>query len=237
MKARLCIAWQFSATSTWPLAALSVRQFTLSGDEVVWMWDDGGVACMALVPPHLEICGEEGPFVFIGGFDGAFVLDFYGVTVLELPLDNVILSVCVFPDGRLATGDDHGCARVFDCDGYLLWETSCGVRKKARNSICALPNGNLFTGGDDGAHILSSSGLYLVKLTDDRVASSCVLPNGNLCVCGRDDNWRDYARVYKLDDKNDLDSENQQDQNDIAEEQEDEFEDVEGEVDSCSQGS
>jgi len=56
-------------------------------------------------------------------------------------------------------------------------------------------------------------------------------------VCGKDDNCRVYARVYKLDDKNDLDPEYQQDQNDIAEEQEDEFEDVEGEVDSCSQGS
>ena len=106
--------------------------------------------------------------------------------------------------------------------------------------MCVLPNGNLVQGGADGACILSSSGLYLAKLTDHDVSSSCVLPNGNLCVAY----FSKVARVYKLDsftevesDNNDLDSENQQDQNDIAEEQEDEFEDVEGEVDSCSQGS
>ena len=88
----------------------------------------------------------------------------------------------MFPDGRLATGDCDGCTRVFDCDGDLLWEISCGVTQDNCLSMCVLPNGNLFTGGDDGAHILSSSGLYLVKLTDDFARSSCVLPNGNLCV-------------------------------------------------------
>ena len=70
---------------------------------------------MAPVPPHLKICGQEGPFVFIGGFYGAFVLSVSG-TVLEPPHDTVVWSVCVFPDGRLATGDPDGCTRVFACD-------------------------------------------------------------------------------------------------------------------------
>ena len=218
-------------------SAQGVRQFTLNGSEIGWMWDDGDVPCMAPIPPHLEICGEEGPIFFIGDRLGAFVHNFYGGTVLELPHDTMIWSVCVFPDGSLATGDDDGCARVFDCYGDLLWETSYSG---SVFSMCVLPNGNLFKGGADGAYILSSSGLYLVKLTDDRVSYSCVLPNGNVCVLY----YPNVARVYKLDsfmevesDKNDLDTEYQQDQNDIAEEQEDEFGDVVGEVDSCSQGS
>ena len=100
-----------------------VRQFTLSGNEVGWMWDDDAVECMAPIPPHLKICGQEGPFVFIGGFLGACVLSGSG-TVLELLHAKRIFSVCVFPDGRLATGGKYGCTRVFACDGDLLWETS-----------------------------------------------------------------------------------------------------------------
>ena len=155
----------------------------------------------------------------------------------------MIWSVCVFPDGRLATGDADGCTRVFDCDGDLLWETLYSVSGLCVSvlSMCVLPNGNLFiTSRDDGANILSSSGLYLMKFTDDIVMSSCVLPNGNVCACII---LRLHASLNLLASRRSRATTMILTQNVskiktcIAEEQEDEFEDVVGEVDSCSQGS
>ena len=157
------------------------------------IWLQGGVFCMALIPPNLTIRGRSGRLAFIGGSFGACVLHHNGPVlevVLELPRDDSVCGLCVFPDGRLATSD-AGCTCVFDSDGDLLWETPYG--ESSGFSMCVLPNGNLFHGGDGGAYILTGSLLFLLQLSDDDVESSCVVPNGNLCVC-----YRRVARVYKL---------------------------------------
>ena len=58
----------------------------------------------------------------------------------------------------------------------LEYETDLVISMRVR------PNGNRFTSTTDGAHILSSSGDWLLQLSDRRVISSGVLPNGNLLV-------------------------------------------------------
>ena len=98
------------------------RIFSSSGDERKRLCEDDDVCCVALLgderlatssghgehfylewppnweavggPPHLTICGQEGPLLFIGGEFGAIILH-QDVSVLELPHDLHVLSVCV----------------------------------------------------------------------------------------------------------------------------------------------
>ena len=156
----------------------------------VGTWLQGyGVECMAPIPPNLTIRGRSGRLAFIAVHSEPasliamvnFWKKFWSCRTTPRCGPSVCFPTDVLP--RVTATDVHA--------SLTATATCCGrLRAVCRlvhvsGFMCVLPNGNLFTGGPDGAHILSSSGLYLVKLTDDRVTLILMRAAQRQLVCVR----------------------------------------------------